>query len=412
MSALPGYSELIKNFEKIRDFVRDFFVFGYRSRGDYGEISARSYDNERRRIRSYLEEYVTENWDGRGKTISIASDTVARSVNPLFTVWETKSFTRNDMFLHFVLLDVLHDACLSAPEIAEAVSNDYLSALPEGVSVDAMTVRNKLTEYAALGLLDAEKRGKSVCYGLARCLVPQSDALSDALLFYQNILPGGFLASGLVKGTPSPFMYRQIFFAQALDDDVALRLLDAIVAERCVTVTQARMGRSLITQAVVPLFIIAGTRTGRRYLAHFSLRRRRYGTMRLDYIREVECGEAAKGFDEIRAEYLRLRENSFSLVHRQQELKNVRMVLRIDEREEAYVLERLCREGRHGVVTRLAEDTFEYAIDVTDTWEMMPWLRTFIGRIVSIEGTEAAVIAQFKRDIEAMARLYAEEADV
>ena len=69
---MPGYSELIKNFEKIRDFVRDFFVFGYRGRGDYGEVSARSYDNERRRIRSCLEDYVTETWDGRGKAVSIA----------------------------------------------------------------------------------------------------------------------------------------------------------------------------------------------------------------------------------------------------------------------------------------------------------------------------------------------------
>ncbi len=409
---MPGYSELIKNFDKIRDFVRDFFVFGYRGRGDYGEVSARSYDNERRRISSYLKDYIAENRDGRGKTISITSDTAGKSVNPLFTVWETKSFTRNDMFLHFVLLDILRDACLSAPDIVEAVSRDYLCALPEGVSVDAMTVRNKLSEYAALGLLTAERRGKAVCYSLSSASVPHSAALADALLFFQNVLPGGFLASGLARDMPARFMYRQAFFAQTLDDDVALRLLDAIAQGRSVTVIQSRMGRNPVKQAVVPLFIIANTRTGRRYLAHFSMRRRRYGTMRLDFIREIEAGDAAKGAGEIRAEYLRLREGSFSLVHRQQQLKTVRMVLRVDEREEAYVLERLRREGRHGMLARIAEDTYEYAIEVTDTWEMMPWLRTFIGRIVSIEGTEAAVIAQFKRDIEAMAQLYAEDSDV
>ena len=409
---LPGYSELIKNFEKIRDFVRDFFVFGYRSRGDYDGVSGRSYDNERRRIQSYLSGYITENWDSRGKTISIASDTIAKSVNPLFKVWETKSFTRNDLFLHFVILDILQDQCLSAPEIFDVIAGEYLCRLEQPVSIDAMTVRNKLSEYAALGLLSAEKQGKSLCYTLESCELPGAAALDDAILFYQNILPGGFLGVALAKDKASPFMYRQIFFAQSLDDGVMLQLLDAITNQRCVTVSQARKGRSLVTQDIAPLLVLSNARTGRRYLVYFSRRKRRFATMRLDYIKTVVPGEAAAGFDEIREEYLRRSEKTFSLVHQQHDLKHVRMVLHIDEENEKYVVERLKREGKHGAVTRLAENTFEFAIDVPDTLEMVPWLRTFIGRVVSIEGTEAGVISQFKRDIEAMAALYAEDCDV
>lgn len=409
---MPGYTELIKNFEKIRDFVRDFFVFGYRGRSDYGSVSARSYDNERRRIQSYLDDFITENWDSRGKTISISSDTIAKSVNPLFKVWQTKSFTRNDIFLHFVVLDILRDRCLSAPEIAEVISAEYLCALNAPVTVDTMTVRNKLSEYAELGILAAEKQGKSVCYSLCGCDVPQTDALRDALMFYQTVVPGGFLAAAMVKGCQSPFIYRQLFFAQALDDAVVLQLLDAAVAKRCVTVTQARHGRETVTQAIVPLQVLSNTRTGRRYLVYFSMRKRKYSTMRTDYIKSVQPGEAAAGYDDIKAEYRRCAENMFALVHQQHDLKNVRMVLHIDEREEKYVAERLVREGKHGTLTRIADNTFEYTIDVPDTTEMVPWLRTFIGRIVSIEGTESGVISQFKRDIAAMWRQCAGDGDV
>lgn len=408
---MSGYSELIKNFEKIRDFVRDFFIFGYRSRGDYGAVSARSYDNERRRIQSYLSGFITENWDSRGKTVSIASDTIAKSVNPLFKVWETQSFTRNDLFLHFVILDILQGKCMTAPDIAEAVHADYLSQIDASFSIDAMTIRNKLAEYVCLGILCAEKRGKAVCYSLAEDGILETAGLEDALLFFQNVVPAGFLGSAMVKGQESPFMYRQIFFAQTLDDEMLLQVFACISERRGMVVTQEKFGRSVVSREVLPLRVLSNARTGRRYLVYFSRRKRRFSTMRTDYIKSVTPGEPVAGFEEIREEYKKRSEKTFALAHQQADLKNVRMVLRIDEQEEKYVLERLAREGRHGIVNRIAENTFEFTIDVPDTLEMVPWLRTFIGRIVSIEGTETGVISQFKRDIMAMGRL-AGEADV
>ena len=40
---MSSYSELIKNFEKIRAYMRDFYVYGFKSREDYQKKSARSY---------------------------------------------------------------------------------------------------------------------------------------------------------------------------------------------------------------------------------------------------------------------------------------------------------------------------------------------------------------------------------
>lgn len=53
-----AYSELIKNFNRIRDYMREFYVYGFKSRDEYTGKSARSYDNERRRIESWLGHYM------------------------------------------------------------------------------------------------------------------------------------------------------------------------------------------------------------------------------------------------------------------------------------------------------------------------------------------------------------------
>ena len=49
-----AYKELIKNFNRIRSYMREFYVYGFKKREEYTRKSPRSYDNERRRIESIL----------------------------------------------------------------------------------------------------------------------------------------------------------------------------------------------------------------------------------------------------------------------------------------------------------------------------------------------------------------------
>ena len=53
------YSELIKNFQSIRDYMRQFYVYGFKSRSEYDVKSARTYDDVRRRMESWLGEYMS-----------------------------------------------------------------------------------------------------------------------------------------------------------------------------------------------------------------------------------------------------------------------------------------------------------------------------------------------------------------
>lgn len=411
---MAGYTELIKNFEKVRSFTRDFFVYGFKGRGDFNRLSPRSYDNERRRIESYLRELIVKNHDSKGKTISISSNTIAKTSNPLFKVWQTKSFTKKDCFLHFVILDILSKhRSLSVGEIAEIISADYTTELSDNKPIDTMTIRNKLNEYTRLGILEVEKCGKVLQYSLSvnplHNLSPETkEALNVALSYFKNILPAGFIGHSINNDQDSPFIYRQIYFSQTLDDEVLLHLLRAIDRKQFVTLTMiSNKGNWSKKTTLVPIKILSNTKTGRRYVAVYSEGGRKFSTVRIDYIRDVVFGEVYPEFDNLSKEYQLRTKHSFSITPQTREkLYNITMLLHIDEGAEQYVLERIKREGRNGTITKTEKNTFEYSIVVTDSLEMVPWLRTFIGRIIQIEGSETHVISQFKKDINAMMSMY------
>ena len=70
---MSEYSELVKNYSKIREYLRDFYIYGFRSRDNYTEKSGRSYDNERRRIESYLSSVIFSRTELDGKKFFITA---------------------------------------------------------------------------------------------------------------------------------------------------------------------------------------------------------------------------------------------------------------------------------------------------------------------------------------------------
>ena len=68
-----AYSELVKNFDRIRDYMRQFYVYGFKSRTEYDKKSARSYDNERRRVESWLGDYMADILCRRCQTLCLGT---------------------------------------------------------------------------------------------------------------------------------------------------------------------------------------------------------------------------------------------------------------------------------------------------------------------------------------------------
>ena len=74
--------------------------------------------------------------------------------------------------------------------------------------------------------------------------------------------------------------------------------------------------------------------------------------------------------------------------------------------EEEFIVQRLEREKRHGTVERLGSGLCRFSADVYDASELLPWLRTFIGRIVGLECSNPAVVETFNEDLRRMSELY------
>ena len=123
-----AYKELIKNFNRIRSYMREFYVYGFKKREEYTRKSPRSYDNERRRIESILGDYMQFHQTENGKNVFLSIDSRTTEHNPLYQAWKIKSFTDGDITLHFIIMDIMESAkeSLSIHEITKRV-DQYLS---------------------------------------------------------------------------------------------------------------------------------------------------------------------------------------------------------------------------------------------------------------------------------------------
>ena len=86
-------------------------------------------------------------------------------------------------------------------------------------------------------------------------------------------------------------------------------------------------------------------------------------------------------------------------------LEHVMFTLRVSPGEE-HIVQRLLRESRCGTVTRIDDTTVRFDADVYDTSEMIPWMRTFICRIASMELSNKVAEKQFLDDLDTMYQQY------
>ena len=85
--------------------------------------------------------------------------------------------------------------------------------------------------------------------------------------------------------------------------------------------------------------------------------------------------------------------------------EHVEFTININDNEN-YIFRRLIREKRFGEVRCIDKNTYVFSADVYDTSEMIPWIRTFTGRLVTLNFSNRTVENLFKNDILDMYRIY------
>lgn len=405
-----AYSELIKNFNRIRDYMREFYVYGFKSRDEYTQKSARSYDDERRRLESWLGDYMQFRQTPDGKNVFISVDSRTSSHNPLYKAWKAKSFTDGDITLHFIIFDILCDPGVSMTlgEVMERI-DDYLSGFPMPRTYDESTVRKKLKEYAKEGIIETEKKGRRLVYRRART---DCELDRDMLDFFSETSPCGVIGSFLLDKLDERedyLSFKHHYITSAMDSEILCDLFAAMGERRRVILENMNRHTGRVTDnPAVPLRIMVSVQSGRQYLMAYSIPFGGISSFRIDNLISVKMDRVEEHFEEMRAELDRILPHMWGVSTQNrsgQPMEHVEFTIRYRD-DETHIPLRLEREKRIGTVEHLDGNTSRFTADVYDASEMVPWIRTFICRIVSIHISDRELEEQFRDDIRAMYELY------
>lgn len=410
---MSSYSELIKNFEKIRELMREFYVYGFKHREEYNKKSSRSYDDERRRLESWLGEYMSFVRTPEGKNVFISIDSRISRHNPFYKALKAKSFTDGDITLHFILFDILNspETALSLLEILKGIDK-YLSVFEHPMVFDESTVRKKLKEYTEAGIITAQKCGRRMIYKRAEDI--DLTNVTDVLNFFSEVAPCGVIGSFLLDKQAEKsdsFNFKHHYITSALDSDVMAMLFSAMRQKSIITATNAgRRSSELRKLRLIPLRIFISVQNGRQHLLAYQPDLDMIKSFRVDYLSNIKIISPTPRFDELRAELENMRPKMWGISVKRNRLgfehiEHVEFTVNVPSGEE-HIIRRLYREKRTGSVTKIADDSYRFSADVYDTNEMIPWIRTFICRITELNFSNKEIENRFKKDIEKMYRMY------
>lgn len=72
------------------------------------------------------------------------------------------------------------------------------------------------------------------------------------------------------------------------------------------------------------------------------------------------------------------------------EPENIKLELLVDESTERYLIEKIKNEAPGGKMEKVKEGCYHYSLKVSDSGELIPWLRSYTGNIRVLESTALA----------------------
>lgn len=418
------YNELINDYEFVRDYLREFYIYGYRTKEETVSkqsrkhtqenkgTSNRSYEDKKRQIRSWLLGYTEDKKyvDGYVPYISIDSREIVH--NPLYRTFKTGRFLKNDILTYFCLMDCMTAEWLSVSEITSLLSGYNLN----NVKWSEKKVREKLRHYVNFGILKTDQGKahgkKGEVYALAENKMELSSWM-DAISFFSEVNQLGVIGSSLLdkkefRKKESVFYFKHHYLLHALDSEVVLTLLQGI-RKKCyleITVWSRRQQKNILE--VFPVKIYVSTQNGRVYLACFKRNKDSLLFLRVDTMQNVvvkdsceeDVYEAFEKNYENRKQYLWGVETGDT-----KKVSHVEMTVFVGQ-DEGYMLQRLEREKRNGHIEQVSETQYKYVVDTYNAMELLPWIRTFTGRITNLESSNPLLKEKFEEDMKQMYAMY------
>lgn len=415
-----GFKEsdsLIRDYSNIRSILRDVYIFGCYSKDDFVKsgMSARKYDNEKKRIMSYISKDFIYQRNVNRKSIMYCSYHMENgSRNYMAETYRNKTFTMLDFMSYFFVLQLLSDG-------NEMTLGDILQALPENnedVLFTKDNLRVKLEELVEQRLIEIVKYGKTVKYRISVDIWEDfSDKeLQDIYLFldflmntYPVEVPFYFLRSKLrlymeikrgisSEQLQSPMQYKHNHLFNVVDNDVILDVLKAIKGKRRIQI-KLNGNENDSVFVTLPIKVLHDSTYGRQYVFCYSEAEEKVVVVRVDHIADLELKDSADiDFDSIVEKCMKAIDDCWCTSLTDKEPVNVVIEFMFDEQNESYVRRRLIREGHGALIQKITDGLYRMTISVNDPAEMIPWIRSFGERARVISSGEYKIEDRIKKD--------------
>jgi hypothetical protein len=292
------------------------------------------------------------------------------------------------------------------------IDEKYLSDFESPMIFDESTLRKKLKEYCEAGIIVAEKEGRKAYY--RRSEDTDIADLDEVLHYFSEVAPCGVIGSFILDKEESDtdaFTFKHHYITGAIDSGILASLFTAMREKRAVTVTNMSPRGDLPREnRIIPLRVLISVQSGRQHLISYLPEHNHFQTYRVDYLSNVKPEDVSPRFDELRAELDRRQSKMWGVsINRgkwgAEHLERVEFTVKVEDNEE-FIVRRLYREKRVGTVEKLDEHTYRFSAEVYDSSELIPWIRTFICRIIRMNFSNRALENQFKKDLDEMYRMY------
>ena len=140
----------------------------------------------------------------------------------------------------------------------------------------------------------------------------------------------------------------------------------------------------------------------------YAPRIKRIKSFRTDNIVSIKLKDKCERFDELQEQLKKMQPHIWGVSTQGSpgsRMEHVEFTIHYGD-DEKFIRRRLEREKRCGIVEHIDDNTSRFSVDVFDSSEVIPWIRTFICRIMDIQFSNKELENQFKKDIEDMNRLY------
>lgn len=398
--------------QKIRSVIRDAYVYGMKPRDVVASEHGHSLQNQYyydEKISDWLGDYqqTRESSDpDRESTVYVSMAGCEIVSNPLFQMFHASTISDRSLMLHFYILDFLHGRSASAAKLYGSLSDVMRENFPaffrDNMPVSERTCNTFLKKYVACGILNRDPKDKK--YSLSKT-VPLPPA--DAILFASEQLPLGVIGSYLLSrfdSVPNDLRFKHHSPLGALDSLILYNLILA-AGEHIPVALRTYAGSGVIK--LIPYKFYFGTQTGRQYVLGYDPEHAVPLMVRVDRIVKVTPLPSESGVPFDRSAMDAFESHIWNVsANPTFTTKHLEMTLHIPD-DESYVISRLNREKKHGTVEQIDTCLWKFSIDVYDPVEIMPWIRSFIGRIVDLRcPDDPRVVQRYKSHLQQLFQSY------